>query len=441
MKKIIKRILCIILILAMTLGIGVLLQYLLFDDVQSYSRLMMHDLYEAPENLDILFVGSSHVRRGFDTEVTDEVFGENTFNLSTASQRLDGSLALIKEACSLYKVKQIYLDLYYGVVDVNDYDTRRSMTETYLVSDYMRPSWNKLELLLHASSMKYYSNGFLPFRRNWEDIFDLKYLTDLYARKHTETYQNYDWFVIDTHDFYGGKGYFGNTVKVPEDTYWNDLAYGPVGIQEQMQQDSDWMNTLREIVSFCERKQVPLTFIMVPEPEWTLAGKGDYQEFSDWIRSLAEQMQVPYYDFNLCRPEYFDIEDRSLFFDADHLNDEGAAAFSTVFGQFFTGQIPEEELFYDSFEEAILDSEPAVYGIAGPVKSDTGERLCSLITNRLSGMEYRITATSSETGEQKLIQDFCSNLEFVLPYGESGSLEVQWRSADREEEQSFNCSY
>ena len=61
MKQIIKRIIGVILAAALVLGIGVLLQYLLFDDVQSYSRLMMHDMYEASENLDVLFAGSSHV--------------------------------------------------------------------------------------------------------------------------------------------------------------------------------------------------------------------------------------------------------------------------------------------------------------------------------------------------------------------------------------------
>ena len=46
-----------------------LCNYLLMDDSQSYTRLTMHELYEradAGEEIDTLFLGSSHCYRAYD---------------------------------------------------------------------------------------------------------------------------------------------------------------------------------------------------------------------------------------------------------------------------------------------------------------------------------------------------------------------------------------
>lgn len=80
MKKLIKRMVAIICFISLFIGIGKMWRYLLVDDVNSYTRIMMHQLYTCDENIDVLFVGSSHVYRSFIPEITDEGFGCYTFN-------------------------------------------------------------------------------------------------------------------------------------------------------------------------------------------------------------------------------------------------------------------------------------------------------------------------------------------------------------------------
>ena len=134
--------------------------YLLVDDTQSYTRLMMHEFYNQ-KNIDILFVGSSHCYGALDPEITDELFQANTFNAGSSLQAQDASFALIREAVERYDVKHIYLEMYYLMLANDNYQDREQLTGTYIISDYMRPSLNKVRFLLEASAPKYYINSFI----------------------------------------------------------------------------------------------------------------------------------------------------------------------------------------------------------------------------------------------------------------------------------------
>ena len=75
---------------------GKIWRYVLVDDTKSYTRLTMHQLYNSEQNIDIAFIGSSHVYVSLVPEITDKGFGKYTFNLGTSAQRMDGSLAMSK---------------------------------------------------------------------------------------------------------------------------------------------------------------------------------------------------------------------------------------------------------------------------------------------------------------------------------------------------------
>ena len=92
-RKIISS--AVFIILFLFCGVG--LRYLLTDDTRSYTRLMMHEFYRQ-ENIDILFVGSSHCYEALDPEITDKLFQANTFNAGSSLQAQDASFALIREA-------------------------------------------------------------------------------------------------------------------------------------------------------------------------------------------------------------------------------------------------------------------------------------------------------------------------------------------------------
>lgn len=83
-----------------------ILTYILIDDTDSYTRLTLHELYNQEENIDILFLGTSHCYRLLDTSIADEIFDANTFNCGSSGQELDGSYALLIEAGKKHDLKK-----------------------------------------------------------------------------------------------------------------------------------------------------------------------------------------------------------------------------------------------------------------------------------------------------------------------------------------------
>lgn len=63
------------------------------------------------DNLDILFLGSSHAYRGFDPRIFKR-YGYNTYNLGTSGQNLESSEMILKIALPQKKIKIVVLEIF-----------------------------------------------------------------------------------------------------------------------------------------------------------------------------------------------------------------------------------------------------------------------------------------------------------------------------------------
>lgn len=326
MKKLLKitiSLTCIIILLILGLK-G--FRYLVTDDTKSYTRFMMHDLYEQEENIDYLFVGSSHCYRSVIPSVIDEKKGGHSFNCGSSAQRLDGSLALIKEVLKDHQPKEIILDIYYDMIDTINHNEREQLTSTYAIADYMKFSWNKISYLLSASSVDYYTNSFIVGRRNWKKIYDFDYINDLLNKKSSDEYKNFIW-INDEGDegYYCDRGYVAFDGKMAEDI---DENRDIISIDINSFTD-EWKEELREVVAICKEHNIKLITVASPLPERTFRLIQNYDEYVNFITTLLNEMDVEYYDFNL--PQHLIEEiDEECFKDADHLNSKGAKIYSEV---------------------------------------------------------------------------------------------------------------
>ena len=133
------------------------LEYLLVVR-DGFTELLMTDFYEMEENIDNIYLGSSHVHYNIQPEILDEITGENNFNLSTGLQPMNASYYLLREADKRQKLSHVYLEISVGLV-TGDYGKITDYTQlpnNWRVLNYVKPSFNKLEWMLSASEPQYY---------------------------------------------------------------------------------------------------------------------------------------------------------------------------------------------------------------------------------------------------------------------------------------------
>ena len=228
--------------------------YLLLDDSQSYTRLTMHELYETEEPIRTLFLGSSHCFRAYDPELFTQLTGKTAFNLGSSAQNYDTSYYILREVIKKHPLETVYLDMHYKFLFVDR--EGRDLVQANIISDYMRPSLNKLEFLTQTSELKQFTNRFLPFRRNWQRLSHLSYLRQVSEKKQTKAYREYEPVVLEQ-EYYAGKGFVYSKEELNAEaiTWWDNFT--PVA--EDMNSDVTYtLSYIKKIVEFCREEEIRL---------------------------------------------------------------------------------------------------------------------------------------------------------------------------------------
>lgn len=326
------------------------LSYLLVDDSQSYTRLTMHELYEEKEPIDTLFLGSSHCFRAYNPELFTQLTGKNSYNLGSSAQNYDTSYYLLREAAGDHDLKTVYLDMHYKFLFVDKKD--RDLVQANIISDYMRPSLNKLEFLTCTSELKQLTNRIFPFRREWKRMAEPSYLKQVWEKKRTRAYKDYEPVVLEQ-EYYAGKGFVYSKEELNAEaiTWWDNFT--PVA--EDINSDVTYtLSYIKKIVEFCREEEIRLVFVTAPSFDRYLEAVGPYDLAYGYIKDLAESYGVPYLDFNLCKKEYLDLEEDS-FLDVDHLNGKGAEELTKLLAELDSGQVDVDEYFNTWYDEKSAD--------------------------------------------------------------------------------------
>ena len=458
-RRILNIIISLLLFCTVFVLCGKIMRYLVTDDTRSYTRVTFHELYEQ-DNIDVLFAGSSHCYRSFVPELLDRELGLNTFNAGTSSQGMDGSMMVIRETAKYNRLQHVYLELYFN----RAFDTRKNrtqMTQTYIISDYLKASVGKLLFLLRASGPEHYANSFIVARRNWKNLFDPSYIMKLLKKKRTGAYKDYAYdYITGDEEWYAGKGYVANRGTVEEDAFFSTAGWEAIRVDEI---SPDWVEDLNRIMDYCEKEKIPLTLIGAPMPDFLLAGVGNYDAYISRIRELIRERDVDYYDFNLCRPEYFP-QDIHLFKDTDHVNCYGAETFSRTFASLVNGDVSPEEMFYGSYQEKMERTEPSVLGVSYRDEADGQDRTdgqdgtdgqsgtdgqdrtdgqsgtdgqnilrhCRIVAAGAEPFEYEISVISEE-GELIPIRGYSGDAGFTLDPELKGRCIIRYRNPDEKE--------
>lgn len=301
--------------------------YLVVDDINSYTRLTLHDFYESEDEIETIFLGTSHCFRAYNPMIYEELTGEEAFNLGSSSQNIDTSYYLLKEALKYQDIKKVYLDLYHVFFFFNP--DNRELIEANIISDYMKLSVNKVDFILHRSSSEHYTNSFLPFRRDWQLLGDFSYIKENLAKKQQESYINYAPVVYDDEQ-YVAKGFVASTATLDAEAH----EWIPKSDKIDLSEDASFaMEYLEKIVQLCKKEEIELIFLTAPSYKEYIETMDSYQEIHDFVQELADQKGVVYWDFNVLPEEILNLTTED-FMDEDHLNGSGAEKVTKCLAEF-----------------------------------------------------------------------------------------------------------
>lgn len=408
----------------------------MYNNGGDWERILWHNFYEDKGKIENLYLGSSHVYFALDPTLLDDLNGQYNFNLSNGGQRLNSSYYLLREADRCNSLSHVYLELYHRIsVTTNTgsdpvYDFYRCWDNT----DNMKNSFNKLEYQLHLTGVDRYAEIFFPFIRYRAHLDDWDYIHQTLAGKMTADYRAYEYRQVDEDTGmvteYRKQGYRYTTGMLRD----ADLTYERAVMEDDpMGKTSE--EYLRKIIDYCQQKNIPLTLFITPTPELQFLCTEHYDYYINQVRDIAEEYQIPFYDFNLAKEEYLPIKQNRYFLDIGHLNADGAGMFTPFFYEVVSGDAADNEIyFYDSYEEKLQNTAPAVYGIYYWYPETTEEmpepqKTFRIASNRDEGMEYYIILTP-EGGEQYMVQYFAENKEFTVPRNEDGICTIVSRMAD-----------
>ncbi|MDD6571191.1 MAG: hypothetical protein PUF12_02260 [Thermoflexaceae bacterium] len=425
MKKILKIISKVAIFLLLLMIINKILIFILVDDADSQFRFSMHEFYNQ-ENIDVLFLGSSHVFCGVNPAVLEEEWGKDVYLASTSVQKPDVSYYLLNEAVKQYDLETVYLDMYYWQYrDDPKQRTQYQMDYIYCVSDYMRPSWDKVMFLLDASSADFYLDSFFVPARYGDRILDPAYVEQVIKSKRSSAYQNYECPEELATTYYKGFISAGGGVQSGSLIYpAGSAALEPIR-EEPISEYS--MKYLKKIIRLCRERGIELVLFTTPMTDYHTAVIGNYDAYHEAVRELAEEQGVAFYDFNLLREDYEDYADE-LFLDSHHLNGRGADVFSADLAQLMTRRQTEDisVYFYESVEEKHASTQEQCYGLLLGETQD-GYEIIPIGNRSDLELEYRITQTDPETGKSIVIQEYSVNRLFQMQGEENASLTIEAR--------------
>lgn len=418
------------LILFLILGENIL-EYLLINDEGTFERTVIHDFYQTSENIDYLYLGTSHVFCDINPSILDDINGKNNFSLATSAQPLIASYYLLKEADKRNDLKCVYVDLNISFMMEDNANWREpdGLVTSWSVMDQMKCSINKLDWIMHSTRPRYVYLSLFPSTQYKNEILDFSYLAERWHRKSQADYLNYN----DRKD-YVHKGYSASE-HIADELYH---ATSQKSVKELRQLSEDTKEYLIKIIEYCNINGIELRVFSNPVSDWVLCREGDYDNYIVQVKELLSEFGLEYYDFNLCKKKYLDISDHMYWSDNNHMNIYGAEIYTNFFGDFFekldNGEMQSDDYFYDSYQQKLNSIDEEVFGViveevdeerkadclaAAGIQADCDDYRIFLLSteNNLQNdkVEFYVYLVDVETGEKICVQDWSESNVYMLP--------------------------
>lgn len=427
-NKQLKNIMMLLILLTLLYG-GIHILNYVYQEPDYNARIMWKSFYEQ-DNINTIFLGSSHVFFDVDVNIVDEYIEGTSFDLSTSNQRIQESYYNLIEANQKYDIKNAFVELYYipSTGREGDYTATSAMKNSWVNTDYMQTGFARLQGIWNMNDMEHLIEAFMPYVRYRAYLFDWDFIKSKHDIKTSEDYKNFRY-----HEDFTDNGFF--EVNLESRGFWystralKELTTTQSRTPESMCITEDAEKYLLKIIEYCERKDINLVLFVSPIYEVQVISTEGYDVYVDSIRSITEKYQVTFFDFNLIREEYLELNPEDCY-DIGHLNSQGAGKFTRVFMDILDGRTESfDKFFYSSFNEKMKEETPHLYGAYW--KNTPDGRMMTIAASDTPDMEFKVILNRNDeegveydTPPQSTLQDFDTNRELLVPKDEHGTLTV-----------------
>ena len=388
----------------------------------------MWDGYFRQQEIDAIYIGTSQCYESVNPEVTNLITGDHAYNMGTNAQSISDTKLALETAFADHEIKE--------VVFVLDYDSLMKKTERRpkaeacfcyamnrhlslparfknAISFMFRPDY-----FCEAESVNY----LIPWINNRSNFRPEYMLENAKAKLTGKAPEAGD--LNNIRNEYGYKGFYG-ILDYDED---KDLPKEKEWSEEEVSDRA--LTKLDDIISLCEKEQAKLLVVVAPETVSEVLSYGDsYFERHAFLREYLNARGVSLYDFNLANPSFYSSLPED-FKDWVHLNDAGAASFSTALATLQNKLRAGEDcegLFFEG-KEAYLSAADRIDSVRLKLYSNGKEGLTAeafAMTGIPDRAEYEFYMREAGMTEEILVQGYSEKNSLIYQPKKSGTVTVR----------------
>jgi len=295
--------------------------------VSNFERAMDEFFAMPPNSIDMLFIGSSHAYCTFDPEIVDNSLGTTSFNLGSPLQHPDTSYHLLKKALETQNPKTVVFEIYWDMLD-DEFELKQADSVLSAIHDNKFKREFIRDVFPLNEKIKYY---FKPIRYQ-QDVFAYwdENLTDSVEKKlyHKELANTNDKPNTDSEQtttqgvsYHKGRGFIYSDIIIPEVEFNETNQF--VGFDgAKWEFDKKQKEYVKKIVELCRENDIEIVFVTAPIANISMEHIKNYHALHEKIASFAEEMDVPYIDYNIVNMEE-NLLTNENFRDDAHLNYSG----------------------------------------------------------------------------------------------------------------------
>lgn len=274
-------------------------------------RLGEADDMRADNNLDLLFIGSSHCYRTFDTRAYDTA-GYHSFNLGSSNQTLSQTYALLERYLRRISPQLVVIEVHPDIMgDSGDESAIDILSNTRIDAPMRNMALRQSNLRVFNTMCcsfldRFIHRGAIPFGDNIINV----------DTQSGDTTVNVDFKYIN-----------GGYVEV------TPYCYKPIPLKPKtIEVRDDQMEWLKMCLWLLEYHSTPYMLVEVPCTRSRYQSYTNHADFERKMRSLVT-LDSEYLNLNEDQRLTAMLDDSTCFFDDDHLNQKGAEIFNKFFIQ------------------------------------------------------------------------------------------------------------